>query len=94
MTWVRWSDRPAPRGSNLSKRLCRAGDIVPIRNELSQPLLQARTHLDKLLRVAEARWREVNAPHLVALVRAGATFERGVLVERSDADRGGDEQAA
>jgi hypothetical protein len=24
----------------------------------------------------------VNAPHLVALVRAGARFERGVLVER------------
>jgi transposase-like protein len=36
----------------------------------------------KLLRTAEARWRAVNAPHLVALVRAGARFERGVLVER------------
>jgi len=38
----------------------------------------------KLLRTAEARWRAVNAPHLVALVRAGARFERGVLVERAD----------
>jgi putative transposase len=38
----------------------------------------------KLLRCAEASWRAVNAPHLVALVRAGATFHRGVLVERAE----------
>lgn len=38
----------------------------------------------KLIEFAQARWRAVNAPHLVALVRAGARFERGVLVERSD----------
>jgi hypothetical protein len=30
----------------------------------------------------QQRWRAVNPPHLVALVRAGACFERGVLVER------------
>ncbi|HYB16314.1 MAG TPA: hypothetical protein VEF71_12695 [Streptosporangiaceae bacterium] len=30
------------------------------------------------------RWRAVNAPHLLALVRARACFERGVLVERHD----------
>lgn len=30
------------------------------------------------------RWQAVNAPHLVALVRAGARFERGHLVERSE----------
>jgi hypothetical protein len=28
----------------------------------------------------------VNAPHLVALVRAGATFTNGLLVERPAAD--------
>ena len=33
------------------------------------------------------------APHLVALVRAGARFEGGQLVERSD-ESGGDQQAA
>lgn len=33
---------------------------------------------------AEGR-RAVNAPHLVALVRAGARFERGILVERREA---------
>ena len=37
----------------------------------------------KLIEAAQARWRAVNAPHLVALVRAGATFERGKLVERT-----------
>ena len=36
----------------------------------------------KLLDAAQTRWRAVNAPHLVALVRAGAKFEKGVLVER------------
>ena len=29
-------------------------------------------------------WRSVNAPHLVALVRAGAKFEKGVLIERPE----------
>jgi putative transposase len=36
----------------------------------------------KLLQAAEGRWRAVNGPHLVALVRAGARFEKGRLVER------------
>lgn len=36
----------------------------------------------KLIESAQSRWRAVNAPHLVALVRAGARFERGALVER------------
>jgi transposase-like protein len=38
----------------------------------------------KLIESAQARWRAVNAPHLVALVRAGATFVKGKLVERPD----------
>ena len=37
----------------------------------------------KLIMAAQHRWRTVNAPHLVALVRAGATFVNGKLVERS-----------
>jgi transposase-like protein len=36
----------------------------------------------KLIEAAQDRWRAVNAPHLVALVRAGAQFENGTLVER------------
>ncbi len=51
----------------------------------------------KLIESAQARWRAVNAPHLVALVRAGATFEKGKLVERPDESSqeiGGDQQVA
>ncbi|WP_431904978.1 IS256 family transposase [Nonomuraea sp. bgisy101] len=40
----------------------------------------------KLIESAQARWRAVNAPHLVALVRAGATFVNGKLVERPEED--------
>lgn len=36
----------------------------------------------KLIKSAQTRWRAVNAPHLVALVRTGAAFVNGVLVER------------
>jgi putative transposase len=36
----------------------------------------------KLIESAQDRWRAVNAPHLAALVRAGATFSNGKLVER------------
>jgi transposase-like protein len=36
----------------------------------------------KLIDAAKARWRAVNAPHLVALVRAGAVFHKGKLLER------------
>jgi putative transposase len=38
----------------------------------------------KLLAAAQARWRSVNAPHLVALVRAGATFVDRLIIERED----------
>ena len=38
----------------------------------------------KLIESAQARWRAVNAPHLVALVRAGAVFVNGKLAERPE----------
>jgi hypothetical protein len=38
----------------------------------------------KLIEAASKRWRYVNGPHLVALARAGARFEKGALVERPD----------
>ena len=38
----------------------------------------------KLIESAQDRWRAVNAPHLVALVRAGAEFTNGKLVERPE----------
>jgi hypothetical protein len=47
----------------------------------------------KLIESAQQRWRAINAPHLFALVRAGARFEKGVLVERPD-ESGHDQQVA
>lgn len=50
-----------------------------------------------LIESAQARWRAVNAPQLVALARAGAAFKNGVLVERDDDPAvalGGDPQVA
>ena len=41
----------------------------------------------KLIEAAQDRWRAVNGPHLVALVRAGARFEKGVIVEREQQDQ-------
>jgi len=38
----------------------------------------------KLIESAQRRWRMVNAPHLVALVRAGTSFVNGKLVERPE----------
>jgi hypothetical protein len=38
----------------------------------------------KLIEAAQDRWRCVNAPHRVALVRAGAVFNAGKLVESAE----------
>lgn len=40
----------------------------------------------KLIEPAQDRWRAASAPHLVALVRAGAAFISGKLVERPGED--------
>ena len=51
----------------------------------------------KFIDSAQTRWRAVNAPHLVALVRAAARFEKGKLVERPNKSTGeiaGDQQVA
>jgi transposase-like protein len=41
----------------------------------------------KLMEAAEGRWRRLNGHHLVALVRAGATFKNGELVEGSSEEK-------
>lgn len=38
----------------------------------------------KLVESAQDRWRAVTGAHLVALVRSGARFENGILVERQE----------
>jgi len=45
-----------------------------------QRLATRRTHVV----LSTGSGRMVNAPYLVALVRAGARFERGVLIERPE----------
>jgi putative transposase len=47
----------------------------------------------KLIESAQTRWHAVNAPHLVARVRAGARFDKGKLIERPD-ESAGDQQVA
>ncbi len=39
----------------------------------------------RLIEAAQDRWRKVNAPELVALVRAGARFHEGRLIETNPA---------
>jgi hypothetical protein len=41
----------------------------------------------KLLAMAERRWRRVNAPQLVPLVRAGVPYRDGVAIEPGAARR-------
>ena len=38
----------------------------------------------KLIEAAQDRWRCANGPNLVALVRAGAVFKAGKLVETAE----------
>ena len=40
----------------------------------------------KLIQMAQDRWRRLNAPHLLPLVRAGVQFTDGQQVEREDTD--------
>jgi hypothetical protein len=39
----------------------------------------------KLVESAQAHWRSINGPHLAPLVRAGAVFKAGKLVESAEA---------
>ena len=48
-------------------------------------LMAGLTMAFKLLTMAEQRWRCLNAPHLVAQVRAGVRFRDGLRVERDTA---------
>lgn len=74
----------APRGSVPGLTL--AGGIVAVALAARRGLATAFT----LIEAAQAGWRAVNAPHLVALVRAGATFTNGILLERPEADQPSD----
>jgi putative transposase len=49
-----------------------------------RPQAAGRAMAFKFVEAAQARWRAVNAPHLVALVRAGARFATATWSERPD----------
>ena len=42
----------------------------------------------KLIESAQRRWRMVNAPHMVALLDAGAAFVNGKFIERPEDEAG------
>jgi putative transposase len=52
--------------------------------ELPWSRRSARGVAFKLLESVQDRWWAVNGPPLVALLRAGARFDKGVMVERPD----------
>lgn len=57
---------------------------VKIRTKVTRgsgsPAAAALAMAFQLAESAQARWRAITAPHLVALVRPGARLEKGVLV--------------
>ncbi len=57
--------------------------VVVERQQRASSLAAVVARASKLIESAQARWHELKAPHLDALLRAGATFINGNLVERS-----------
>jgi transposase-like protein len=96
-TRPKWRSRRSPSTTARSTRSAhRTGERLKITMESTFATLRLRTKVTKgpgsraagiamaykLIDAAQARWRAVNAPHLVALVRAGAVFHKGKLLER------------
>jgi putative transposase len=76
----------------------------PIESTFATVRLRQRVTKDPARGPPESRWRSSSSsrtsplawrqrPHLVALVRAGAMFEKGALIERPD-ESGDDQQVA
>jgi hypothetical protein len=63
-----------------------AGDTTSKLNTINSSRVAGLAMAFKLIESAQDRWRVVNAPHLVALVGAGAVFVNGKLVERPGED--------
>jgi hypothetical protein len=76
--WILWISIDARRAS----RVPRGSGWRRGRSSITS--VPATTAADKLIQTAQDRWRAVNGPHLVALVRAGATFVNGKLMERPE----------
>lgn len=81
----------ADRGYGRSVRAPAAGILADVTTEEEVPAwlaggagsrAAALAMTFKLIESTQQRWRAVYAPHLAALVRSGARFDKGVLVER------------
>jgi hypothetical protein len=70
-SWPRWS---AGKKTDAVLRLLRGEPLEALSRALE---------MEALWQPAEGHWRAVNGPYLVALVRAGARFQAGKLVERA-----------
>ena len=82
------------RTTNLDRVYVRHRAAAPAGHQRG-PRLTGRRDRDGVQadRVRTATLAAVNAPHPVALVRAGARFERGILVEREPSITGTEEAA-
>ncbi|MGW0656601.1 transposase, partial [Streptomyces umbrinus] len=58
---------------------------VRLRTKVTKGAGDAVAALAMAFEPAQVRWRAVDAPHLVGLVRAGARFARGHRIERLEA---------
>ncbi len=74
------------------------GDLLMIVDEGSwmnvrrfRALRERGVPLAEIARECRCDGRAVNAPHRVALVRAGARFDKCAIVDRDDDQRGGDQ---
>src|SRR3981081_4509271 len=67
---------------------------VALQAELSADIDAHAEEVDENGHRRVVRNGHLNAPHLVALVRAGAVFTNGRLIERPDESEGGDQQVA
>jgi len=70
------------RTTNPIVTLSRSSTTVRHRTTITNGPGSKAAGLSKLIEAAQARCRAVNAPQLVALVRAGAQFDKGRLVQR------------
>ena len=77
------TSRPPTRSSRHSRRCAYETKVTKGPGSKAAGLAMAF----KLIESAEHRWRAVNGPHLVALVRAGTRFDKGVIVERQQHDQ-------
>jgi putative transposase len=75
-------------GAKFPKAVAKIFSTVKLRTKVTRGAgspTAALAMVFRLVESAQTRWRAITGAHLVPLVRAGARFENGVLVERLEA---------